>query len=397
MIRSPLAVMLTLALMSAGAGGCGSPSVSQFRGLSPEQARSLARRMGEARARELDTDLRTAFAVRPPHNVLVLSGGDQDGAFGSGFLKGWRRAPGGRPEFDVVTGVSTGALMATFAFLGDERDDAALRAVYTGTNAGDVFRILAPGSFDALLDTEPLRQLIARYVTPEVVKRVAAEHRRGRRLYVATFDLDANQLVVWPLSKMAAESGDKCLERYRAVLLASASVPVLFPPVTIDGDLHVDAGLREVLFVRQAMLGIGNAYDACEASGRAGEPPTVYVIVNGGMHAPPKAVGDGLAEIGARSLAVYTESQQLFNLREAAHVALSHRPAFGFKFVAEPDTLIDADEAGVSLAFDTKRMNKLYAAGEALGASGAPWSEGLAPLDDDPNTVSAQATNERTH
>ena len=361
--------------------GCAAPSASTFRDLSPQQARALARRMDEARQRELDADLRSAFAVRAPRSVLVLSGGDQDGAFGSGILHGWRKAPGGRPSFDVVTGVSTGALMATFAFLGEERDDAALREVYTKTTPTDIVRIFAPGSFDAVLDTEPLQRLIAKHVTAETIRRVAAAHRQGRRLYVATFDLDANQLVIWPMSRMAAEQGDACIARYRAVLLASASVPVLFPPVTLDGDLHVDAGLREVLFLRSAMLGIGKAMDA---GGAGTSPPTVYVIVNGKMHAAPKAVPDGIAAIGMRSLELYTDSQQLFNLREAAHVALCHRPAFGFQYVTEPDALDEGDDSPVSVTFDRKRLERLYTAGEALGASRSGWSQGLPPLDGDP-------------
>jgi predicted acylesterase/phospholipase RssA len=142
--------------------GCAGPSASPFRGLSSERARALAAQMSEARQRELDADLRSAFAIHPPENVLILSGGDQDGAFGSGILRGWRAAPGGRPTFDVVTGVSTGALMATFAFLGEERDDAVLAQIYTHVRAGDLYRIIAPGSFDAVLDTQPLKGLLAR-------------------------------------------------------------------------------------------------------------------------------------------------------------------------------------------------------------------------------------------
>src|SRR5438128_1227186 len=123
LIASIASVATALAISCAG------PSESPFRGLSPAEARELAAKMDQERARELDQDLRSAFSQRPVRNVLILSGGDQDGAFGSGILHGWRRAPGGRPVFDVVTGVSTGALMATFAFLGEERDDAVLREV----------------------------------------------------------------------------------------------------------------------------------------------------------------------------------------------------------------------------------------------------------------------------
>src|SRR5947207_2377511 len=121
-MTSRISAALTSFVILIAAIGCAAPSVSPFRGLSPEQARALARRMDDARQRELDADLRSAFALRPPRSVLVLSGGDQDGAFGAGFLHGWRQARGGRPSFDIVTGVSTGALMATFAFLGEVRD-----------------------------------------------------------------------------------------------------------------------------------------------------------------------------------------------------------------------------------------------------------------------------------
>jgi hypothetical protein len=116
--------------------GCAGRPTSPFNGLSPAEARTLARRVNEGRERELQADLRSAFERRTPRNVLVLSGGDADGAFGCGVLAGWRDAPSARrPVFDVVTGVSTGALMATFAFLGEEQDDAVLRRDFTGTAA----------------------------------------------------------------------------------------------------------------------------------------------------------------------------------------------------------------------------------------------------------------------
>ncbi|HET6248093.1 MAG TPA: patatin-like phospholipase family protein [Tepidisphaeraceae bacterium] len=380
-----IAVLFVIAICFAG--GCTAPSQSAFRGLSPSDARALARRMAESRQRELDEDLRSAFALRPPRNVLVLSGGDEDGAFGAGILHGWRKAPGGRPTFDVVTGVSTGALMATFAFLGEPRDDDALRDVYTHTSNADVFRIFAPGSFDAVLDTEPLKRLIARYVTADVINRVAAAHRKGRRLYVATFDLDADQLVVWPLSRLAAQGGENCLQQYRQILLAAASVPVLFPPVTIDGDLHVDAGLREILFVRSAMLGIGKAFDANAA--HHDQPPTVYAIVNGPLRETPQAVPDGVMDIGLRSLNLFIESQQIFNLREAAHVALSHKPPFGFKYLAESDALQQESDSAVAIGFDPARMKILYDAGLRLGEKAGAWNEGLPALDGDPSVAGA--------
>jgi hypothetical protein len=128
-----------LAIAIVGLTGCCTRSHSPFRGLNHEEARSLAKRLTFACARELQADIRSTFAHHAPKNVLILSGGDAHGAFGCGVLNGWRNAPGGRPKFDVVTGISTGSLIATFAFLGEEQDDATLREVYTSIRDKNVY------------------------------------------------------------------------------------------------------------------------------------------------------------------------------------------------------------------------------------------------------------------
>src|SRR5256885_5118234 len=119
--------------------GCCTRRSSPFTGLPPEQSRVLAQQLALRRDKELQAALRSAFASLPPKNILILSGGDANGAFGCGILSGWRNAPAGRPKFDLVTGVSTGALIAAFAFLGEEGDDATLREVYTAIRDKDVF------------------------------------------------------------------------------------------------------------------------------------------------------------------------------------------------------------------------------------------------------------------
>jgi hypothetical protein len=375
--------------------GCAGRSTSAFNGLPPAEARTLARRINETRERELRADLQSAFDRRPPKNVLVLSGGDAKGAFGCGVLAGWRDAPSGRrPFFDVVTGVSTGALMATFVFLGEERDDEVLRRVYTQTRDGDVMDgPFTPGPPNSVFDTGPLRRLIARHVTREVIGRVAAAHQEGRRLYVATVELDTGSVVVWPLSRIAADAvspggtGKAGIERFRSVLLAAAAIPVVFPPVEIDGGLHVDAGLREALFLRAGMLGENEQGPGNGTSPDPGyQPPTVYAIVNGKLHTEPQAVGNNLVSIGARSLFVYTESLLLFNLRDVAHLAASHDPPFRFRYVAIPDALDDAGGPRLfGSMFDPATMGRLYRAGrEAAGQPGDFWHEGLPALDDDP-------------
>src|SRR5437667_9160808 len=264
--------------------GCSTRPNSRFAGLSPQQSRALTQQLALQRDQELQADLRSAFANHPPKNVLILSGGDANGAFGCGILSGWRNAPAGRPKFDVVTGVSTGALIATFAFLGEEQDDATLREVYTTIRDKDVFD--CPFNFspaNSVFDTAPLKRLIAKHVTPQAFRRVATAHREGRRLYVTTVELESGGVYIWPLSKIAFDAiyptssssvhpaadpseadevDSAAIDRFRQILLAAATIPVFFPPVEIDGGLHFDAGLREAISLRLFMLGLHRAAES---------------------------------------------------------------------------------------------------------------------------------------
>ena len=182
-------------------------------------------------------------------NLLSLSGGGQNGAFGAGFLIGWRES-GRRPEFDVVTGVSTGALLATHALLGTPADDAVLEEMYTQVTKKDIFENrtifgLLSGA-DSLRDTAPLRSLIAKHITAETLQRVAAAFDDNRLILVGTTNVDYGQTWVWNMSLLAKHGK---LDLYRKVLLASASFPIVFPPVEIDGHLFVDGAARSNLVV----------------------------------------------------------------------------------------------------------------------------------------------------
>src|SRR4029453_7767437 len=176
-------------------------------------------------------------------NLLSLSGGGQNGAFGAGFLIGWRES-GRRPQFDAVGGVSKGALLAPHAFLGTPADDAILEEMYTKITSADIYTdrgIFSLLSADSLKDTAPLRAMIAKYVTAETLKRVAAAYDENRMLFVGTTNIDYGQTWVWNMA-MIAKAGN--LELYRDVLQASASFPIVFPPVEIDGHLFVDGAAR---------------------------------------------------------------------------------------------------------------------------------------------------------
>ena len=190
----------------------------------------------------------------PPVNFLAISGGGDDGAFGAGLLVGWT-ASGTRPEFKGVTGVSTGALIAPFAFLGPE-EDAALREVYTMIGPQNILKprgLLAALTDDGLADNSPLFELISRHINAEFLARIAREYQdKGRLLLVGTTDLDARRPVIWNMGEiaMAAQDNPKALDLFRKIMLASAAIPGAFPPVMIDvevngkpyQEMHVDGG-----------------------------------------------------------------------------------------------------------------------------------------------------------
>ncbi len=217
-----------------------------------------------------------AARVRDPW--LVLSGGGENGAFAAGLLAGWTRA-GDRPDFGVVTGVSTGALIAPFAFLGPEEDEG-LRRAYTEITAADVFEF--GGDSASLADTWPLRRMIERAITPDVLARIAAAHAAGRRLLVATTEIDAGKPVLWDMGAIARAGSGEALRLFREVVLASAAVPGLFPPVLIDArdgqgrairEMHADGGTLAPFYLAPAPMLLGSAADVLPA-GR------VHVVVN---------------------------------------------------------------------------------------------------------------------
>src|SRR6195256_3332900 len=165
---------------------------------------------------------------------LAMSGGGSDGAYAAGLLTGMTQA-GNRPEFAVVSGASIGALIAPYAFLGPRYDEE-LHQLFTTITAGDIFEDRPTA--DSLMDSWPLKRTIEKSVTPQLLADIAAEHRRGRLLLAVTANLDAGRPVVWNLGAIAARGDDKALQLFRSVLLASASIPGVFPPVLIEAESH---------------------------------------------------------------------------------------------------------------------------------------------------------------
>ena len=256
---------------------------------------------------------------------LILSGGGGDGAFGAGLLNGWTQS-GRRPEFAVVTGVSTGALLAIHAFVGSRADDK-LREQFTGVTAADVFEI--GGTRESLFDTWPLKSRIARHVTAAFLADIAAEHRRGRRLLVVTTNLDTERSVVWNMGAIAAHGGERALNLFRDVLLASASLPGLFPPVAIESEvqgrtlqeLHAEGGLGGPFFIAPPGL-LSRAKSALL-------PATDFYIVLNSKLAPEFTMTErNTAGILARSISAALKTV-MRNEAERAY-AVAQREGIGF-------------------------------------------------------------------
>lgn len=295
-------------------------------------------------------------------NMLSLSGGGQNGAFGAGFLNGWRES-GRRPQFDIVAGVSTGALLATHALLGTPADDAALEEMYTQITAEDIyedngFMNLLSGA-DSLKDTAPLRAMIAKYVKAETLKRVAAAYDQNRMLFVGTTNIDYGQTWVWNMS-LIAKAGD--LELYRNVLRASASFPIVFPPVEIDGHLFVDGAARSNLVV-PGMMGMQKPNPPVHG------PGNLYLIDNGKVTQPPEALIRALGNIAAKTVSVMMEqSMQTALTRSYFGVKVL---GYSYKMVAIPDDVKIGNDV---LAFDPTEMRAAFDAGRALALQYDPWT-----------------------
>ncbi|WP_066769889.1 patatin-like phospholipase family protein [Candidatus Viadribacter manganicus] len=325
-----------------------------------------------------DLALAERVPAQPPsesHAILALSGGGANGAYGAGVIVGWSQS-GDRPQFDVVTGVSTGALAAPFAFLGPDWDDE-LQQVYTdgGTRGLVGWRSLAAFVAPSLFSSRALRELIATHITPEMLRQVAAEHAKGRRLLVVTTNLDAAQPVIWDMGVVATIGGERGLSLFRSILLASASLPGIFPPVLIEGvspegiavqEMHVDGG------VNLPFLGVPEALPSLSASTPGGVRRVLYVIVNGQITARYHATAGNLPGILARSFDSWSNA----SLRSALAENAAYANSVGISvFITTIPASVDAS----SLDFEPAAMRSLFELGRTRAVTGLVWSRISAP------------------
>ncbi len=307
-----------------------------------------------------------------PVTFLALSGGQEDGAFGAGLLAGWSEH-GGRPAFQIVTGTSTGALAAPFAFLGSEFDWA-LEAMYTRTGIDDIVDkryLVAAVNNDAMMDTAPLARTIAKYLSSSVLQRIAEEYRKGRLLLISTTNLDSGKLVIWNIGAIAASENPQRLELVRKIILASAAVPGLFPPVMIDANLkdgrhqemHVDGGAVSQIFLYPPSLDMAAIIKPFAKKLR----PAAYIIRNGRVSPEPEEVERKTLAIAGRAITTMIAANAVGELYRI--YTTTQRDHIDFKLALIEDDFAEPYKT----RFDPGYMGKLFAHGRAKGIAGYAW------------------------
>jgi predicted patatin/cPLA2 family phospholipase len=305
---------------------------------------------------------------------LTISGGGSNGAFGAGLLVGWTSTKK-RPSFDVVTGISTGSLIAPFAFLGSSHDED-LREAYTGITGKNIYRkkgILRALTSESAADNAPLRNLVAKYVDDRLVAEIATEHSKGRRLLIGTTNIDAERPVIWDIGSIATSSETGRTELIRDILVASASIPGIFPPirltVTADGktydEMHVDGGTSNQLFLMPSNF----SASAIDKATNVKRKRTLYIIRNGKVGPEWSAVKPKLTAIAGKSVSSLIKTQGIGDLYRIYTSA--KRDGVGYNAIWVPDSF-DMKE---SEPFDPDYMNALFDLGHTTAQNGIKWSK----------------------
>lgn len=306
------------------------------------------------------------------HNYLAISGGGQRGAFGAGLLCGWTEA-GTRPEFNMVTGVSTGALIAPFAFLGPDYDHF-IKEIYTTYSTLDI--VEPRGSLktlfsDAATDSTPLREKLVRYIDEDVMAAIAAEYKKGRVLDIVTTNLDAARPVSWNIGRIASSGSPDALQLIRDVMLASASIPAAFPPVMFDveadgqryDELHVDGGATSVMYLYPIGLDWGKLASKLEVKGK----PNVFIIRNGIWRKHWESVERSTIPIALRSMDSLMGSAVL---GDAYRIYLAtQRDGINYNLAYIPESFDEESNE----PFDNEYMNKLFKLGFQMAKDGYTW------------------------
>jgi len=310
----------------------------------------------------------------PPAAYLAISGGGDNGAFGAGFLKGWTET-GTRPVFKLVTGVSTGALIAPFAFLGSAYDDP-LKAVYTAITLKDVAEprsVLSAFFGDSLADTSPLYRLVKKSVTQEMLDAIGDEYGKGRILLIGTCNLDARRPVIWNITEIAATRNPKALELVHKILMASAAIPGTFPPVMIDvhvGDkryeeMHVDGGTANQVFVYPVASELAKLSKENDAM----RERTLYIIRNARLDPEWAQVDRRTLPIAMRAISCLIQYQGIGDLYRI--YTITRRDHVDYNLAYIPSSFQTPHTAD----FDPTYMKSLYDLAHGMAVGGHLWEK----------------------
>lgn len=308
------------------------------------------------------------------HHYLAISGGGADGAYGAGVLVGWSKL-GTRPEFTMVTGVSTGALAAPFAFLGSNYDQK-LKKLYTSLDSSGIFfrrSIFAILRGDSVADNTPLSNMLDLHITDKLIKAIAHEYKRGRSLHIATTNLDAGRPVIWNIGRIASTGHPKAGQLIRQILLASAAIPGVFPPSYIrvqgpDGhtydEMHVDGGTSAQMFLYPSNTDWAEVMKIFDVKGT----PTAYLIRNSRISPDFTPVRARLTDIASRSVESLIRTQGIGDIYRIA--AITSRDGVAVELTAIPP---DAPRDPGKEVFDPDYMSALFDFGYQRMIDNAAW------------------------
>lgn len=313
-------------------------------------------------------------------DILAISGGGAKGAFGIGLLKGWSDY-GDLPKFKLVTGISTGALLSPFAFLGGKHLDTAAE-LYTNITDKDVY-IKKPFAkilysifrSDSVSSSLPLQSLLEKHITKEFLEEIAAEHKKGRRLYIGTTNLDAKRLVIWNIGHIAEIGTESAVKLFRKILQASAAIPVALPPVyfSVEADgkkydeMHVDGGASVEVFFFGSILDLNAGRKNFQV--KKEELPTIriFIIRNSIIESKYDMVDPTIIDIASNSLSHLLSSQGIGDLYRI--YTISQREGFEYNLASIPAEY----DYKVQSAFDQVEMRMLYDMGYEMARDGYPW------------------------
>ena len=384
MMRRLLLVIATVCLVGTGCSiperGQAVPRIDTARALPLGIPNARFYADGDPRlmvAEGMQSGVREAAALRaegkmptrpPPAYFLAVSGGGDNGAFGAGLMNGWT-AVGTRPTFKMVTGVSTGALIAPFAFLGSDYD-AQLREVYTTMTPDKVFRMrgLTAALFDdAMADTAPLAEIIAKYADQKLLEAIAVEYNKGRLLMIGTTDLDAQRPVIWNIGAIAASGHPGALDLFRKILRASAAIPGAFQPVLIDveldgkkyPELHVDGGAIAQLFLYPPSIDI--------SASNIKRDRHAYIIRNARLDPDYAMAERRTITIAGRAINAMLASSGQNDVLRTYFVSQRDKVDYNLAYIG-----MDFDEPRTG-QFDQAYMNALYEYGVRQMVGGRAW------------------------